>query len=86
MKRRVISALLASFMALSVFAGCGGDKGGEKFIVGFDANYPPYGYMGEDGEYTGFDLELAEAFCELEVGTGKTANRLGNQRLDFEWQ
>ena len=66
MKRRIISVLLASFMALSVFAGCGGDKGGDKFIVGFDANYPPYGYMGEDGEYTGFDLELAEAFCELE--------------------
>ena len=28
--------------------------------------YPPYGYMDENGEYTGFDLELAEAVCELE--------------------
>ncbi len=34
--------------------------------VGFDAEYPPYGYMGEDGEYTGFDLELAQAVCDLE--------------------
>ena len=32
----------------------------------FDAEYPPYGYMDENGEYTGFDLELAEAVCELE--------------------
>lgn len=36
------------------------------FTVGFDAEYPPYGYMGEDGEYTGFDLELAQAVCDLE--------------------
>ena len=28
-----------------------------KLIVGFDQSYPPYGYVGDDGEYTGFDLE-----------------------------
>ena len=33
-------------------------------IVGFDAGYPPYGYIGEDGQYTGFDLELAAAVAE----------------------
>ena len=27
------------------------------FTVGFDAEFPPYGYMDENGEYTGFDLE-----------------------------
>lgn len=37
--------------------------------VGFDAEYPPYGYMDETGEYTGFDLELAEAVCEKEGWT-----------------
>ena len=30
-----------------------------KFIVGFDQNFPPMGFVGEDGEFTGFDLELA---------------------------
>jgi len=39
---------------------------GKTFTVGFDAEYPPYGYMDDNGEYTGFDLELAEAVCELE--------------------
>lgn len=34
------------------------------FIVGFDAEYPPYGYMKDDGSYTGFDLELAEEVCK----------------------
>lgn len=38
----------------------------KTFTVGFDAEYPPYGYMDDNGEYTGFDLELAAAVCEME--------------------
>ena len=38
----------------------------KTFTVGFDAEYPPFGYMDEDGEYTGFDLELAQAVCDLQ--------------------
>lgn len=34
------------------------------FIVGFDAEYPPYGYMDESGEYVGFDLDLAQEVCD----------------------
>lgn len=36
------------------------------FVVGFDAEFPPYGFADENGEYTGFDLELAEAVCAME--------------------
>lgn len=37
------------------------DAGGEitTLTVGFDQAYPPYGYVGDDGEFTGLDLELA---------------------------
>lgn len=45
----------------------GGDAAGSDaftLIVGFDQSYPPYGYVGDDGEFTGFDLELAKAVCE----------------------
>lgn len=35
----------------------------KKFIVGFDAEYPPYGYITESGTYEGFDLDLAQEFC-----------------------
>ena len=28
--------------------------------MGFDQDFPPMGFMGDDGEYTGFDLELAQ--------------------------
>lgn len=87
MKKRLISLMLMSVMALSMLAGCGGkeetaeapaeetaEEAAEEvsnderttFTVGFDAEYPPYGYMDENGEYTGFDLELAQAVCDLE--------------------
>ncbi len=37
--------------------------GRTTFTVGFDAEFPPYGYQNEEGEYVGFDLSLAEAVC-----------------------
>jgi len=45
-------------------------KAGGTFTVGFDQDFPPMGFIGNDGEYTGFDLALAR----------ETATRLG---LDF---
>lgn len=68
------SLLLAAMMLVSVLAGCGSKSetttqtsGTKKqtFTVGFDAEYAPYGYMGADGQYTGFDLEMAQAVCDL---------------------
>ena len=35
----------------------------KQFIVGFDAEYPPYGYKDDNGEYVGFDLDLAQVVC-----------------------
>lgn len=32
----------------------------KKLIVGLDSAYPPYGYVGDDGQLTGFDVELAQ--------------------------
>ncbi|HIU76366.1 MAG TPA: amino acid ABC transporter substrate-binding protein [Candidatus Pelethocola excrementipullorum] len=43
------------------------------FTVGFDQGFPPMGFVGEDGEYTGFDLELA----------AEVANRLN---LEIKYQ
>ena len=33
---------------------------GGTLIVGFDQDFPPMGFVGDDGEYPGFDLELAQ--------------------------
>lgn len=34
-----------------------------KLTVGFDQEYPPYGFVGDDGQFTGFDLDLAAEVC-----------------------
>lgn len=41
------------------------------FIVGFDAEFPPYGYKDESGEYVGFDLDLAAEVCARQGWTLK---------------
>ena len=35
-----------------------------KFVVGFDETFKPFGYKDDNGEYTGFDIELAKAVAE----------------------
>ena len=40
------------------------DEERTTLTVGFDAEYPPYGFKDEEtGDYTGFDLELAQEVC-----------------------
>ena len=72
--KKLLVLVLSLAMVLSLSA-CGNketkksdsDSSKKKFTVGFDAEYPPYGYMDSDtGEYTGFDLELAQAVCDIE--------------------
>ncbi len=41
------------------------EDGGKTFTVGFDAEFPPYGYKDKkSNEYTGFDLDLAQEVCD----------------------
>ena len=36
-----------------------GTDANKTFTVGFDQDFPPMGFVGDDGEFTGFDLDLA---------------------------
>ena len=38
--------------------------GEDTFTVGFDQDFPPMGFVGDNGEYTGFDLDLAKEVAE----------------------
>lgn len=39
-------------------------KNDEKtLIVGFNSQFPPFGYQDDNGNYTGFDLDLAKEVC-----------------------
>lgn len=58
--KKFVAVLTAVLMVIGLCA-CG--KAGKTFTVGFDAEFPPYGYMNESGEYVGFDLDLAQEVC-----------------------
>ena len=66
----IIVFALAATLGVVALSGCGGTSAPAaadfdgKFVVGFDQDYPPYGFVGEDGEFTGFDLELAQEVCK----------------------
>ena len=69
--KKYLAMFLTLVMGVSVLTGCGGGSEAEApaeeattFTVGFDAEYPPYGYRTEDGDYAGFDLDLAAEVCE----------------------
>ena len=59
--------LLGFVLILSSFVACGKKEANnaekEKFVVGFDAEFEPYGFKNEEGEYVGFDLDLAQEVC-----------------------
>lgn len=68
-----IAFLSAMALTVSIFSGCSSNEGKTEntedkktFTVGFDAEFPPYGYLDDNGEYTGFDLEMAQAVADLE--------------------
>lgn len=79
MKKRIIG-LVISFSFAVLLSGCSGqdskagavhtEKAGiaedeaDTFTVGFDQDFPPMGFVGDDGAYTGFDLELAKEVAD----------------------
>ena len=74
---------LSLLLALALLAGCGEtDDGTRKFVVGFDADFPPYGYK-DGAEYKGFDLDLAREVCARK-GWKFVANPINWDAKDME--
>lgn len=59
-------AAAASTSAATSAAAADGDASADiaTLTVGFDQAYPPYGFVGDDGQFTGFDLDLAAEVCK----------------------
>lgn len=77
--KKTLALILALMMVVLCFASCGApaeentaaeevaeetaEPAEQKLIVGFDAEFPPYGFVAEDGSYDGFDLAVAQEVC-----------------------
>ena len=61
--KKIFAVALAIIMIFSLSAVALADDG-KVFIMGIDPEYPPFSYLGDDGEYTGFDVEVCQAVCD----------------------
>ena len=65
--KRIITAILMMALLLGPLVSVpvkAEENEDNTFVVGFDAEFPPYGYKNDDGEYVGFDLDLAQEVCD----------------------
>jgi len=62
--KKIFALILALALCLVAFAGCAKKEEAKTFTVGFDAEYPPFGFIDEAGEYDGFDLAVAQEVCD----------------------
>ncbi len=60
MMKKLMALMLALLMALTAVSALA-----DTFVQGIDPEYKPFSYMGDDGEYTGFDVEICKAACEV---------------------
>ena len=100
--KKMMALVLALVMMATMFVGCGNAKSDSdrnaiekagKIVVGI-TDYAPMDYKDENGEWTGFDAEFAEAFAE-ELGVdcefyvisdwGKKFMELETKQIDAVW-
>lgn len=62
--KKLVSVLLVAMLMASVLVGCGSGSDDNVLRVGTNAEFPPFEYVGEDGQPDGFDIALIKAIGE----------------------
>ena len=62
--KKLVSVLLVAMLMASVLVGCGNSGDDNVLRVGTNAEFPPFEYVGENGEPDGFDIALIKAIGE----------------------
>ncbi len=62
MKKKIVSIMLVSVVAATMFVGCG-NKNDDALIVGTEAGFAPYEYM-EGDKVVGIDMDIAQAIAD----------------------
>ncbi len=60
--KKLFALALCLMLCLSLCACGASDK--QTLTVGFDAEFPPFGFVAADGKYDGFDLAMARELCK----------------------
>ena len=89
--KRIIAALLTVILLATSLAACSKAKK-EEFVVGFDQEFPPMGFV-EDGKYVGFDLDLAKEvakrmdmeFVAQPIAWDSKDQELSSKNIDCVW-
>lgn len=79
--KKFIAIVMSLVLVAGVFmlAGCGSDKDSEKktLTLATSADFPPYEFVGDDGEYAGIDIEVSKLIAE------KLGYELKVENMDF---
>ena len=100
-----ILALILAVMTVLTFAACGAEKASTGAASDWDyikekgvltigvTNYPPMNYLDDNGKWTGFDTEFAEAVAEslgvkaefIEISWEAKETELSSKNIDVLW-
>ena len=98
--KRAFALILALLLLACCLAGCAKKEPpapsaapAKTFTVGFDAEFPPFGFIAGDGSYDGFDLAVAAEVCKRLGWTFKAQpinwdakdNELASGNIDCIW-
>ena len=66
---KILSSVLAALLCCALFLtfSCGGKKetaGPRVLVMVTNAEFPPYEFIGTDGDFTGIDVEIMRTICD----------------------
>lgn len=99
--KKILAVIMAVLMMALCFAGCGGDKEATdmeyvkakgKLVVGI-TDFAPMDYQDENGEWIGFDADMAKAFAKylgvevefVEINWDNKIMELDGKNIDCVW-
>ena len=99
--KKILAVLMAVLMVAVCFAGCGGDKEKTdmeyvkekgKLVVGI-TDFAPMDYEDKDGNWIGFDADMAKAFAKhlgvevefVEINWDNKKMELDGKNIDCVW-
>ncbi|MGN0521436.1 MAG: transporter substrate-binding domain-containing protein [Eubacterium sp.] len=76
--KKVLAVVLATIMAVVCLAGCSAKSESKTLTLATSADFPPYESIGDNGEYVGIDIEIAQAIAD------KLGYELKVENMDFD--